>query len=148
MAGAEADIGVEGGAIHAGVTEGQAEGGLRSLLNPGHLTGHEEWSNTPVRPGSTDRIVSGMHMQVDVIPTPLRDGWALNCEDGVVFADRMLRDDLAARHPQIWARTQARRRFVEGVLGVVVPESVLLLSSTPLCLPPLWLRSDRIFCAG
>ncbi|WP_448664087.1 M24 family metallopeptidase [Sphingomonas sp. CJ20] len=143
---AVADIGAVGGEIFTAVAETLAQGGLRSMLNPGHLTGHEEWSHTPMRPGSTDRIVSGMHFQVDIIPTPMRDGWALNCEDSVVFADATLRAELAERHPQVWARMQARRRFMAEELGVTVAESVLPLSSTPLCLPPCWLRSNRL-CA-
>ena len=82
-----ADIGVAGEAVFAAVTERLARGGLRSALNPGHLTGHDEWIHTPIRPGSPERIASGMPFQVDIIPTPMRAGWALNCEDGVVFAD-------------------------------------------------------------
>ena len=53
----------------------------------GTSTGHDEWIHTPIREGSAERIASGMPFQVDIIPTPLRTGWALNCEDGVVFAD-------------------------------------------------------------
>lgn len=143
---AVADVGVAGGDLNDAVSETLARGGLRSLLNPGHLTGHEEWSNTPVRPGSAERLRSGMHMQVDVIPAPMKDGWALNCEDCIVFADQALRDDLASRHPEVWRRIEARRRFMAVELGVAVAASVLPLSSTPLCLPPFWLRSERIFC--
>ncbi|GAA0733216.1 Xaa-Pro aminopeptidase [Sphingomonas japonica] len=139
---AAADIDVPGGEIHDRVTGHLADAGLRSLLNPGHLTGHEEWSHTPIRPGSSDRIRSGMHMQVDIIPTPMRDGWALNCEDSVVFADAALRSELAERHPQMWGRMQARRSFMRDTLGIAVSESVLPLSSVPACLAPLWLRSD------
>ncbi|WP_404366604.1 hypothetical protein AB5I39_11175 [Sphingomonas sp. MMS24-J45] len=139
-----ADIGVSGNDLYEGVRDTLAEGGLRSLLNPGHLTGHEEWSHSPIRPGSTDRIRSGMHMQVDIIPTPMRDGWALNCEDSVVFADAALRHDIAARYPDMWARMQARRRFAHDTLGVPMNESVLPLSSIPVCLAPLWLRSDHL----
>jgi hypothetical protein len=139
-----ADIGIAGGDLYAGVSETLAEGGLRSLLNPGHLTGHEEWSHTPIRPGSTDRIRSGMHMQVDIIPTPMRDGWALNCEDSVVFADAALRSDIATRYPEMWARMKARRTFAEKVLGIPMRKAVLPLSSIPLCLAPLWLRSDHL----
>lgn len=143
-----ADIGVEGAAIHDGVTATLAEAGLSSLLNPGHLTGHEEWSNTPIRPGSRETLRSGMHVQVDVIPTPLRDGWALNCEDSIVLADAALRDDIARRHPAVWARMEQRRRFVTAELGVPIADRVLLLSSTPLCLAPLWLTPDRLLAAG
>jgi len=143
---ATADIGVAGGDLHAAVTETLAEGGLRSALNPGHLTGHEEWSNTPMRPGGREPLRSGMHVQVDVIPTPMRDGWALNCEDAVVLADAALRAEIAERHPAVWARIVARRRFMRDVLGAEVADAVLPLSSRPLCLAPLWLRHDRLLC--
>lgn len=145
---AVADIGVAGGQLHSHVSETLARNGLGSMLNPGHLTGHEEWSNTPIRPGSSEPIRSGMHMQVDVIPTPVQDGWALNCEDSVVFADAALRSELADRHPDVWRRMESRRQFMTDQLGVRLAPSVLPLSSTPMCLPPCWMRSDRIFsCA-
>ncbi|PCG14661.1 MULTISPECIES: M24 family metallopeptidase [Sphingomonas] len=140
-----ARVGTPGGELHDAVTGTLARGGLHSLLNPGHLTGHEEWSHTPVRPGSTERLRSGMHVQVDVIPTPMRDGWALNCEDSVVLADAALRAELADRHPAVMARIDARRRFMTDTLGVAVDETVLPLSSVPLCLAPLWLKADHLF---
>lgn len=139
-----ARIDVDGATLHDAVVETLARGRLRSLLNPGHLTGHEEWSNTPVRPGSTDRLRSGMHVQVDVIPTPMPDGWALNCEDSIVLADDQLRADLATRHPAVMARIAARRRFMTDTLGVAIDDAILPLSDTPLCLAPLWLRSDML----
>jgi hypothetical protein len=138
------DIGVAGEAVFAAVTERLARGGLRSALNPGHLTGHDEWIHTPIRPGSPERIASGMPFQVDIIPTPMRAGWALNCEDGVVFADAALRAELKARHPAVVERIEARRRFVRDELGIPVKDSILPLSSTPLCLPPFWLAAGRL----
>ncbi|TPG14207.1 Xaa-Pro aminopeptidase [Sphingomonas koreensis] len=141
---ATASLDVTGGTIVAAVAETLGRGGLRSLLNPGHLTGHEEWSSSPMRPGSADRIRSGMHMQVDIIPTPMPDGWALNCEDVIVFADETLRDDLASRHPQVAARIDRRRAFMRDVLGIAVADCVLPLSSTPMCLAPLWLSCDKL----
>jgi hypothetical protein len=139
-----ADIGVAGEAVFAAVTEVLARGGLRSALNPGHLTGHDEWIHTPIRPGSPERIASGMPFQVDIIPTPMRDGWALNCEDGIVFADAALRAELKARHPAVVERIEARRKFVRDKLGISVKDSILPLSSTPLCLPPFWLAARRL----
>jgi hypothetical protein len=139
-----ADIGVAGEAVFAAVTERLARGGLRSALNPGHLTGHDEWIHTPIRPGSPERIVSGMPFQVDIIPTPMRAGSALNCEDGVVFADSVLRAELNARHPALVERIEARRRFVRDELGIPIKDAILPLSSTPLCLPPFWLAAGRL----
>jgi len=139
-----ADIGATGKAMFESVAAALARGGLRSALNPGHLTGHDEWIHTPIRPGSDERIASGMPFQVDIIPTPMRAGWALNCEDGVVFADAGLRAELKARHPTVAERIEARRRFVHDELGVSIKDSILPLSSTPLCLPPFWLASGRL----
>jgi len=134
-----AQLDVEGKAVFAAVTESLARGGLRSALNPGHLTGHDEWIHSPIRPGSTDRLRSGMPFQVDIIPVPLPMGWALNCEDPVILADSGLRLDLRTKHPAVWQRIEMRKRFVSEKLGVEIPDSTLLVSSTPLCLPPFWL---------
>jgi hypothetical protein len=139
-----ADIGVAGDAIFLTVTEALARGGLRPALNPGHLTGHDEWVHSPIRPGSAERIASGMPFQVDTIPTPMPTGWALNCEDGVAFADDALRGELSIRHPAVAARIEARRRFVRDELGIAIKDSILPLSSTPLCLPPFWLTPGRL----
>jgi hypothetical protein len=139
-----ADIGVAGEAVFAAVAAALAQGGLRSALNPGHLIGHDEWIHTPIRPGSDERIASGMPFQVDIIPTPMRAGWALNCEDGVVFADAALRAELKAGHPAVVERIEARRRFVGDELGIPIRDSILPLSSTPLCLPPFWLAAKRL----
>lgn len=139
-----ADIGVTGGVLHDTVVHRLAEGGLRPALNPGHLVSYDEWSHSPVRPGSTDALRSGMVFQVDVIPTPMPAGAALNCEDAVAIADPDLRAELAAKYPEVWARTEARRNFMRESLGVPLRESLLPLSNIPLVLPPLWLAHDRV----
>ncbi len=139
-----ADIGVTGGELHEAVVDKLAKAGLRSALNPGHLTGHEEWMHSPVRPGSTEKLASGMPFQVDVIPVPMPDGWGLNCEDAVTFADAGLRGELRSKHPACYARIEARRAFMRDELGVDVKQNILPLSSTPLCLPPFWLRPNHL----
>ena len=139
-----ADIGVTGGEIFACVTEALAEHGLDQALNPGHLVGHDEWVNTPVRPGSTERLRSGMPFQVDIIPVPMKDNQALNHEDSVVFADAVLRAELASLYPAVHARIEVRRDFVRDEIGIALKPSILPLSHAPLALPPFWLASDRI----
>jgi hypothetical protein len=139
-----ADIGVTGGDLYRAVAEKLASAGLRSALNPGHLTGHEEWHHSPVRPGSSEKLRSGMPFQIDVIPTPLPAGQALNCEDAVTFADAALRAELTERHPATMQRIEARRSFMREALGVDVKASILPLSSTPLYLPPFWLRPGHV----
>jgi hypothetical protein len=46
-------VGVAGGVIHERVTATLAEGGLRPALNPGHLTGHDEWVHSPIVPAAS-----------------------------------------------------------------------------------------------
>lgn len=139
-----ARIGVTGAEIDAAVRETMAEAGLGPALNPGHLVGHDEWVSTPIAPGSRDRLRSGMPFQVDVIPTPMPVGQALNSEDPVTLADANLRADLARLYPDIAARIEARRRFVADEIGVDLHESLLPMSNTQLCLAPFWLRSNLL----
>lgn len=139
-----ARIGVTGGELHAAILARLAEAGLGSALNPGHLVSYDEWSHSPVRPGSAQALASGMVFQVDIIPTPMPAGKALNCEDAVAIADAALRADLAARHPETWSRIQARRAFLRDSIGVTLAEHLLPLSNIQLCLPPLWLKPDHV----
>ncbi len=139
-----ADIGARGGDIFGAVSEALARGGLRSSLNPGHLTSYDEWLHSPIQPGFSAKIKSGMPFQVDIIPTPLRAGYALNCEDPVVFADAALRAEIAAKHPAVSQRIARRRAFMREALGVDLKDTILPLSSTPLCLAPFWLKPNLL----
>jgi hypothetical protein len=136
-------LGVSGGEVHAAVMESLAGAGFAPALNPGHLIHLDEWVHSPIRPGATDRLVSGMALQCDIIPTANRPGWAANCEDGIALADAQLRADLAREHPDVWARIGARRAFMAEQLGIRLAEEVLPLSNTPACYRPFWLRPDR-----
>lgn len=139
-----ADISVEGGTVHEAVVSTLARGGLASALNPGHLTGHDEWIHSPIRPGSTETIGSGMPFQVDIIPVPMIEGQSLNCEDTVTFADATLRADIRRLDPALADRFDARRDFVRNQLGFEISDNVLLLSNMPLCLMPFWLAPNAI----
>lgn len=139
-----ADVGVTGGSLYDVADEGLAKQGLKSALNPGHLLSHDEWMNTPVRRGSGETLRSGMPFQVDIIPVPMLDGQTLNCEDAIVFADEDLREELKGRHPEVFARMLARRKFLSESIGIDLKPSILPLSSTPLCLAPFWLKSGEL----
>ncbi len=141
-------VGVAGGVIQERVVAALAEGGLRPALNPGHLSGHDEWVHSPVAPGSTLAIGSGMAFQCDIIPTPAPPGQAVNCEDPVVFADAALRRELATRFPAVWSRIAARQAFMRGALGIAIGDDVLPLSTMPAYLAPLWLAPSRVLTQG
>lgn len=136
-------VGVAGGAVHERVASVLAEGGLQSALNPGHLTGLDEWVHSPIVPGGTTPIASGMPFQCDIIPMPLPPGRAVNCEDPVVFADAALRAALREQHPATWARIAARQSFMRDELGIQIADDLLPLSTMPAHLAPLWLAPTK-----
>jgi Xaa-Pro aminopeptidase len=136
-------IGATGGELYDAVMAHLADPFFGIFLNPGHLIGLDEWIHSPFAAGSTVELRSGMAFQVDVIPATGTDYFTTNIEDGVALADATLRADLAAAYPDLWARVQARRRFMRESLGVELHEDVLPLSNLAAHLPPFVLRPDR-----
>ena len=111
-------------------------------LNPGHLVADEEWLCSPVYPGSTIALTSGMLLQIDIIPS--RPGYAgASIEDTVALADATLRATLAAEYPALWARVQARRDYIARHIGIALPEEVLPFSNTVGYLRPWLLDPTR-----
>jgi hypothetical protein len=139
-------LGVAGKHIHQAVAGAFEGSGLHSMLNPGHLTSYEEWTSSPVRPDSEDKIRSGMVFQSDIIPTPLPAGWLMNCEDTVAVADASLRAEIKTHYPELWTRVQARRMLMTEALGIQMAEELLPLTDGTAYLPPFWLVSDLV-CA-
>jgi Xaa-Pro aminopeptidase len=136
-------IGQRGGVLHDVVTSRLADPFFGLFLNPGHQIGLDEWVNSPITPGSEVELRSGMYLQVDVIPATGTDYFTTNIEDGVALADEALRDELRARHPDAWARIEARRAFMREALGIDLHPDVLPFSNLPAYLPPFLLRPDR-----
>jgi hypothetical protein len=139
-------IGVQGRDVFQAVAGAFEGSGLRSALNPGHLTSYEEWTSSPIRPDSAEMVCSGMVFQSDIIPTPLPAGWLMNCEDTVAVADVSLRAELKTRYPDLWARVQNRRRLMIEALGILPAEELLPLTDGTTYLPPFWLANDLV-CA-
>jgi hypothetical protein len=137
------ELGVPGRDVFAAITELLAGEEFASSLNPGHLIHYEEWLDSPVRAGSEDPIASGMVIQSDIIPTGIRPGWTINCEDTVAVADAALRGELAARHPELWARIRARREYLLDSLGVRLRDEVMPLSCTCCYFRPFWLSPGK-----
>jgi hypothetical protein len=121
---------------------------MHSALNPGHLTSYEEWLSSPIRPDSDEKILSGMVLQSDIIPTPVPQGWLMNCEDTVAVADAGLRAELKAGFPALWARVERRRKLMVEALGIPLAEELLPLSDGTAYLPPFWLASELVCAAA
>ncbi|WP_312624803.1 M24 family metallopeptidase [Scandinavium sp.] len=132
--------------IHPGMTGGELYQLLEDVLpkadyhwhlNPGHLVADEEWLCSPVSARSDIPLASGMLLQIDIIPS--RAGYAgASIEDTVALADEALRQQLASEYPQLWARVQARREWIQREVGINLPECVLPFSNTVGYLRP-WL---------
>jgi len=139
-------LGVPGKAVFQAVTQAFEGSGLRSALNPGHLTSFEEWLSSPIRPDSEEKILSGMVLQSDIIPTPLPVGQLINCEDTLAVADVSLRAELKANYPELWGRVERRRQLMNAALGIQLAEELLPLTDGTAYLPPFWLASEMV-CA-
>ena len=136
-------IGQTGGTLQAIIDRHLGDPFFGIFLNPGHQLHLDEWVNSPVGPGSTTELRSGMALQVDIIPATGTDYFTTNIEDGIALADQSLRDELAARYPAAWGRIEARRRFMADGLGIELHPDVLPFSNMPAVLPPFLLRPDR-----
>jgi hypothetical protein len=137
-------IGATGGALYGAVMAHLGDPFFGVTLNPGHTIGLDEWMHSPVFPGSTIRLVSGMALQADVIPATGTAYFTTNIEDGVALADAALRAEIAARYPAAWSRIQARRAFMQDVLGLRLADEVLPFSNLAAALPPFWLSPNRV----
>ncbi len=135
-------IGQTGGALFDTVHARIGDPFFGVSLNPGHQIALDEWVNSPIAPGSTIELRSGMALQVDVIPGTGTDYFTTNIEDGVALADQSLRDAFAAAYPAAWTRIQARRRFMSDALGIALHPDVLPFSNIPAFLPPFLLSPD------
>ena len=137
-------IGQTGGVLNEIVERRLGDPFFGIFLNPGHQISLDEWVNSPVSPGSTVQLKSGMAFQVDIIPATGTEYFTTNIEDGVALADEGLRDEFAAKYPEAWGRIQARRRFMHEALGINLHKDVLPFSNIPAYLPPFQLSPHRV----
>jgi hypothetical protein len=137
-------IGVTGGTLHAIIVKHLGDPFFGIGLNPGHLIHLDEWLHSPVFAGSPIALRSGMAIQVDVIPATHSPWFTTNIEDGIALADAPLREELAARFPEAWARITARRAVMAEILGINLKPEVLPFSNIPAWLPPFLLSPRRV----
>lgn len=83
-------------------------------------------------------------MQVDVIPGTGTAYHTSNIEDGIALADEALRAEIAQKFPEMWQRIQARRQFMEKVIGIKLKPEVLPFSNIPAYLPPYMLSPQLV----
>ena len=136
-------VGQVGGVLQAIVDRHLGDPFFGIFLNPGHQLHLDEWVNSPVYPGSTIELRSGMTLQCDIIPATGTPYFTTNIEDGLALADAALRAAFAAGYPDAWARIQARRAFMIDTLGIDLHPDVLPFSNLAAHLPPFLLSPDQ-----
>lgn len=137
------DVGVSGGEIYEAVHEHVGDDFYGVELNPGHLIHLDEWVDSPVYEGSTERLRSGMALQMDIIPSTGTRYFTSNAEDGVAIADEDLRERFRSAYPEAWSRIEQRQTFMREQLGIDVSPSVLPFSNLAAHLPPFLLAPNR-----
>jgi hypothetical protein len=137
-------IGVTGDALDALVRRRLGDPFFNVLLNPGHLIHLDEWMNSPVYPGSEERLRSGQALQCDIIPAVGGAYFTINIEDGIALLDEKGRAEFAERYPAAWGRIEARRAFMADRLGIRLKPEVLPFSNIPAYLPPFLLSPRRV----
>jgi Creatinase/Prolidase N-terminal domain len=135
-------VGVTGGDVHEAVMSRLGDPFFGVGLNPGHLIHLDEWVNSPVKKASTQKFLSGMAVQCDIIPATGTDYFMSNIEDGICLADEPLRAEFARKFPEAWARIVARRAFMQHTLGAPLNPEILPFSNIATWLPPFWMKSD------
>lgn len=112
--------------------------------NPGHLIHLDEWVHSPFSADSKIKLVSGMALQMDIIPVSQGPFYYINAEDGIVIADEGLQIEIKNKYPNAYGRMLKRRQFIKEVVGISLDDSVLPLSNIPVWLPPFVLSPDTI----
>lgn len=120
-------IGVSCGEIYRSIEKVLPKERYHWFLNPGHYTGADEWTSSPVYPGSQVELESGMMLQMDIIPSVPGYGGA-GAEDGIAIADAALRKELEEAYPAVWRRIVERREYMRKQLGFQLREEVLPMS--------------------
>ena len=132
-------LGVTGREVYDAVHLHVGEPFFGVTLNPGHLIHLDEWLSSPISKDSSAKLVSGMALQLDVIPATGTEYWTSNVEDGIALADEALRANFARKYPAAWERIQRRRAFMKDTLGINLKPGVLPFSNLAAYLPPFWL---------
>lgn len=140
-------IGVTGGAVFRAVDARLDRHVLHLALNPGHTIHLDEWVDSPFYKDSAQVLGSGLALQMDMIPVTEGPFCCSNVEDGVVLADEALCAELANRFPAAWGRIEARRAFMQDVLGIRLDASVLPMGNMPGYLNPFALAPDKAMVA-
>ncbi len=112
-------------------------------LNLGHLIHNDEWTTSIFTENAEYPVRSGMAIQCDIISVPLVLPGA-HAEDGLIMADKSLRESFAKKYSENWNRIQKRRNFMINNLGIQISDDLLPLSDIQACFFPWMADMSRV----
>ena len=115
-------------------------------LNPGLIIHTEEWTHSPFAEGDTTPLRSGMMIQCDFTARPAAFNYlGVHIEDGIIIADKAMRNRITELAPKCMARMLERQRFMREVLGIRLRDEVLPTSDIAGLLFPFLAKPDCVF---
>ena len=135
---------MKGGEMYSLISSVLPKEKYRWHLNPGHLSADEEWMSSPVYNASTETLKSGMILQIDIIPSvPGYTG--ISAEESIALADPALQKEIQHLWPELWARIEARKNYINNELNIKLSDDVIPLSNTVAYLRPFLLAKNKAF---
>lgn len=114
-------------------------------LNPGHIIDTEEWTHSPFSENDQTVLRSGMMLQCDFTARPARFApLGVHIEDGVIIADKKLREEIGRIAPKSMQRMLARQKFMREKLGINLRDEVLPTSDLAGLLFPFLASPDCV----
>lgn len=135
-------VGMAGGELFGKIDQILPRQDYHWSLCPGHLVADEEWMSSPIYEGSTEKLLSGMILQIDIIPAVPGFGGA-SAESTVLLADEKLKQEIKDAYPEMWLRMQKRRSYLIETLGVNLSQDILPMCSSVAFLRPYLLDKER-----
>ena len=134
-------IGMIGGDLYQLVEQALPQVNYGWHLNPGHLVADEEWMSSPIYRHSSEILLSGMMLQIDIIPSVAGYNGA-SAEECVMLANAGLQAEIRGAYPELWQRIETRRDYLREEIGVNLSQDVLPLSNTVAYARPFYLAKE------
>lgn len=138
-------IGVTAGELYDSVMDIIGDERFGVSLNPSHYIGTDEWSNATAAKGASEPVVSGAHLQSDIIASSGNPIMASISEDSIVVANKELREELKEEYPEAYDRITKRQAWMREVLNINISDEVLPMSNLNGVFFPFMLDCSQVF---
>jgi hypothetical protein len=138
-------VGVSGGELYNQVMNLIGGPEFNVTLNPGHYIAMDEWSNSGVYKDSPLPVISASALQTDIIAASSDPVMTAICEDTVIVAGRAFQNRVKDGYPEVYARIEARRKMIRGVLNIPISDDVMPVSPLAGVMFPYMLDTSKVY---